>query len=86
MSAPPRERIRARNRRNVLVRHHGADSPQVAEADRELRYFTLAELITATVDEMPPLSADQRSRLAVLLLAGVDEPHRADRPHRAEAA
>jgi hypothetical protein len=48
----------------VTVRHHGPDHPRVHELRAELH----AAHIKALVDSAPPLSADQRTRLAVLLL------------------
>jgi hypothetical protein len=49
-------------------RHRGADDPRSIEADRVLRETMLAEHIQRIVDSAPPLSAEQRNRLAVLLL------------------
>jgi hypothetical protein len=50
-------------------RHYGADDPRSTEAARELREAMLAEQIKKVVDSAPPLSSEQRARLAVLLLA-----------------
>ena len=49
-------------------RHHGADDPRSIEAVRELREAMASEAIQKIVSATPPLSAEQRSRLAVLLL------------------
>lgn len=56
-------------RLNALTRHRGASDPAVLEARRDLAAVTLEEHIRRIVDTFPPLSAEQRSRLAVLLLA-----------------
>ena len=40
---------------------------------RELKAATLAEHITKTVAEWPPLTPDQRDRLAVLLRGGAHD-------------
>ena len=60
--------ITARNRHNVLVRHHGADDPRTREAAAELRAAKIAEL----VESAPPLSAEQVERLRGLLPAPID--------------
>ena len=49
----------------VTVRHHGPNHPRVHELRAELH----AAHIKALVDAAPPLSPEQRARLAVLLLA-----------------
>jgi len=54
----------------ALTRHRPATDPQVAEAGRDLRAAQLEEHVRRVVDQMPPLSASQRNRLAVLLLGG----------------
>ncbi|HTY27697.1 MAG TPA: hypothetical protein VMD51_06055 [Mycobacterium sp.] len=51
----------------VLKRYHPHDSQQVEDADRELRVQLLAEHITRAVDAAPPLTSEQRNRLAELL-------------------
>jgi hypothetical protein len=53
--------ISARNRHNVLVRHHGADDPQTREAAGDLAVARIARLIHET-----PLTDEQRTRLALL--------------------
>jgi len=42
----------------------------VAEAARDLRAASLERHVREVVDQMPPLSADQRARLIVLLRGG----------------
>lgn len=59
------ETLAARNRAAALSKHRGPDHPSVREARAHLAELQLAEKITAT-----PLSPEQRSRLAALLLAG----------------
>lgn len=55
-----RARIAARTR-------HSPGDPQIDEARRELRASRLEDYIRRTVDAAPPLTAEQRDRLAVLL-------------------
>lgn len=57
----------ARARVAGLTRHQGPDSPRTLEAQRDLRAARLEEHIRRTVDAAPPLTAEQRDRLAVLL-------------------
>lgn len=56
-----------RQRHNQLVRHHGADAAVVTEARRDLRAANLADHIRRVVNEAPPLTDEQRARLAALL-------------------
>lgn len=49
-------------------RHH--PEADTTELRRQLKAETLAEHIQRVVDEAPPLSADQRARLALLLTGG----------------
>lgn len=57
----------ARARHAVISRHHGATAPRAIEARRDLRAARAAEYIQRLVDEAPPLTAEQRDKLAVLL-------------------
>jgi hypothetical protein len=59
-----------RQRHNALKRHHGPDAPVVAEAARDLKLAHAEDYIRELVDQAPPLSAETRSKLAVLLLSG----------------
>jgi hypothetical protein len=52
------------------VRHHGPDAPVVVDAARDLALAHAEDYIRELVDQAPPLSAETRSRLAVLLLSG----------------
>ena len=58
----------AAGRVSVLTRHHGADHPVVAEARAALRVARLSEEITREAEADPPLTFEQKARLAVLLL------------------
>ena len=59
----------ARARLSALKRHRTPDDPSITAARIDLREAKLAEAIKRVVDEAPPLTVEQRSRLAVLLLA-----------------
>ncbi len=50
-----------------LTRSRPADDPDLIEARRALRAERLAEAIRRTVAEAPPLTDEQRARLAALL-------------------
>jgi hypothetical protein len=59
---------RRRARAAALSRHH-PDQPEIAAEDRrELKAAAMERHIKALVDTFPPLTAEQKSRLAVLLL------------------
>lgn len=51
----------------ALKRHRSPDDPQVHDAVRELRAACLAAHIREVVDSAPPLTDEQRTRLALLL-------------------
>jgi len=59
-------------------RHHGTDHPATQAASRELREATLARHITRLVDQAPPLTDEQRARLAGLLMPAAGQAERAD--------
>ncbi|MFZ0158823.1 MAG: hypothetical protein WAL50_07315, partial [Kineosporiaceae bacterium] len=50
-----------------LSQSHDAADPQLVDARRELAAANLAEYIAKIVDAAPPLTAEQRDRLAALL-------------------
>jgi len=50
-----------------LSRSRTPDDPDLIAARRNLRTERLAEYIKRTVDAAPPLTAEQRDRLALLL-------------------
>lgn len=56
-----------------LSRSRTTDDPELIEARRNLRAERLADYIRHTVDAAPPLSIDQRDRLALLLRGGVTD-------------
>jgi hypothetical protein len=58
----------ARARLNVLQRYRSPDDPAIARARADLREAKLAEAIRREAEADPPLSSEQRSRLAALLL------------------
>ena len=53
-----------------LTRSRTPDDPDLLDARRKLRTERLADYIARTVDAAPPLTADQRDRLALLLRGG----------------
>jgi len=58
----------ARARHNSLKRYRADDDPQVVAARRALRDARLEDHVRKIVADAPDLTAEQRSRLAVLLL------------------
>ncbi len=53
-----------------LTRSRPADDPDLLDARRKLRTERLADHIAAVVDASPPLTVEQRDRLALLLRDG----------------
>lgn len=53
-----------------LSRSRTADDPQLIAARRNLRAERLADHIRRVVDEAPPLTDEQRDKLATLLRGG----------------
>lgn len=53
-------------------RHHGPNSEQALEARRALKAARLEDAISRAVDSAPPLTPEQRRKLAVLLLTKSD--------------
>jgi len=60
----------ARGRHNALKRYRSPDDPELVDARRQLKAEHLAAYIKKTVDEAPPLTPEQRDRLALLLRGG----------------
>lgn len=60
----PRARVAA------LSRSRSINDPDLVAAKRDLREARLAAYIQRTVDEAPPLTPEQRDRLALLLRGG----------------
>lgn len=65
--SPERARLRARH--NGLKSTLGPDHPRVLDAQRELAAAKLDEYIRKTVAEAPPLTDEQRDRLAGIFKA-----------------
>jgi hypothetical protein len=57
----------ARARVAVLCRHHPESGERIADARRDLAAKKLAAYISRVVAEAPPLTPEQRTRLAALL-------------------
>lgn len=53
-----------------LTRSRNPDDPELVDARRNLRAERLAEHIRRTVEVAPPLTPEQRDRLALLLRGG----------------
>jgi hypothetical protein len=62
-----REAIRRRGLLAAKSKRFGPDHPDTIQARRELLEARLADHIRQVVDGAPPLTAEQRDRLAVLL-------------------
>ncbi|GEL22751.1 hypothetical protein PSU4_17050 [Pseudonocardia sulfidoxydans NBRC 16205] len=67
MAARTPARRSAAARVSVLQRHHGPDDPRLNDARRELRAAELEDHVRRIVDGAPPLTAEQRNRIATLL-------------------
>lgn len=66
----PRPLLSARGRVAALERSRTKDDPDLINARRALATEGLAEHIARVVAAAPPLTAEQRDRLAVLLRGG----------------
>ena len=53
-------------------RYRDPDDPELEEARRNLRAERLADHVARVVDEAPPLTAEQRDRIAAILQGGGD--------------
>jgi hypothetical protein len=62
--------VQARNRVAALSKHR-PDSQELEDARRDLAEAKLADAIRKVVAAAPPLTAEQRNRLATLLMGGV---------------
>lgn len=51
-------------------RHHGAHDPKVVALAAQYKADRLEEAVRRVVAEAPPLTAEQKTRLAALLLVG----------------
>ncbi|WP_299956700.1 hypothetical protein [uncultured Modestobacter sp.] len=61
------ETAEARSRLGLSVRYQGPESEAAQQARRDLKAAKLADHIKRVVDAAPPLTSEQRSRLAGLL-------------------
>jgi hypothetical protein len=66
----PSEVFNQRARVAALVRHRHDGDPDLADARRELAAARLTDYIQKVVGEAPPLSNEQREKLALLLRGG----------------
>lgn len=57
-------------RANALKRHRGVDNPDTIAAATQLRAAVLERHIREVVDAAPPLTDEQRTKLAGLLAGG----------------
>lgn len=57
----------ARQRHNVLLRHHGPDDPVVAQARRALERARTEHRIAQAIEDAPPLDGDTLSRIRSLI-------------------
>ena len=69
MPAKSSQRRRAAAVVGALQRHHGPADARLTDARRDLRAAELEEHVRRIVDAAPPLTAEQRDRLAALLRA-----------------
>lgn len=69
--APPVAAARARVA-GLSKKGRDAADPELVSARQELRVQTLADQIQRTIDQAPPLSDEQRARLARLLAPQTD--------------
>jgi hypothetical protein len=69
MSAKSAHRRHAAAVVGALQRHHGPAHPGLTDARRDLRAAELEEHVRRIVDAAPPLTAEQRDRIAALLRA-----------------
>lgn len=70
----------------ILARHRGPDAPETIEAGRDYRAEVLAEHVRKVVDTFPPLTAEQRDRIAALLRAPATSGDRETTRSRVKAA
>ena len=61
---------KARSEHANLRKRLGADDPAVVEKRLELRALRLEDHVQRVLSEAPPLTEDQRARIAALLRAG----------------
>jgi len=66
--------LSARATHAALTRHRGANDPKTLDARRDLAVANIEHYVKRTVEAAPPLTGEQRDRLA-LLLRGGGGPH-----------
>jgi hypothetical protein len=66
----PSRAIAARNKYGITCRYHPDDQSKIVESKRELAEAKIADYIEKVVAEAPPLTDEQRDRIAALLRAG----------------
>jgi hypothetical protein len=66
----PESRRQLKARAAALRRHHPTDPAAGAEEFRDLRADTLERHVREVVDGLPPLTAEQKTRLTLLLHGG----------------
>ncbi|CAJ1504289.1 hypothetical protein MU0083_003399 [[Mycobacterium] kokjensenii] len=59
--------LAARNRLGITTRHHRGNSEKITEARRELAEAKIHDFVERTLSQAPPLTDEQRTRLAELL-------------------
>lgn len=60
----------ARGRLAALTRHREPGDPAIEDARRDLRAVRLEDHVKRVVDDLPPLTDEQVSRLTLLLRGG----------------
>lgn len=64
---PPQTWTQARSQLANATKRHGANSPQAQEARQHLRALRLEDHVTKVLAQAPPLTDEQRTKLAELL-------------------
>lgn len=63
-------KLSQRGRVAALTRSRPTDDPELVEAKRNLKALSLEEYVRRVVSQAPPLTDEQRDRIAALLRAG----------------
>ncbi|MFI7677879.1 hypothetical protein [Actinophytocola sp. NPDC049390] len=61
------QKTSAARRKAILTRHLGADHPDTQKAAQDWAYMALDEYVSAIVAKAPPLTEEQRAKIAALL-------------------
>ena len=67
-NTPRSERLAAAGRAAAMERHHGAEDPRTRHARASLAEQKLTDYVRQVVAAAPEMTAEQRSRVAALLL------------------